>query len=72
MKRFRFTDQQIAFALQQAEQGKAVGEVIRKMRISEQTFPGPAFFSQSEDALSLAKRTTYRWGGRNIRYDLDM
>ena len=38
MKRSRFTDQQIAFALQQAEQGTAVGEVIRKMGISEQTF----------------------------------
>jgi putative transposase len=38
MKRSRFTDQQIVFALQQAEQGTAVGEVIRKMGISEQTF----------------------------------
>jgi putative transposase len=38
MKRSRFTDQQIAFALQQAEQGTAVGEVTRKMGISEQTF----------------------------------
>ena len=27
MKRSRFTDQQIAFALQQAEQGTQVGEV---------------------------------------------
>jgi len=38
MKRSRFTDQQIAFALQQAEQGTAVAEVTRKMGISEQTF----------------------------------
>jgi putative transposase len=38
MKRSRFTDQQIAFALQQAEQGIQVGEVTRKMGISEQTF----------------------------------
>ena len=38
MKRSRFTDQQIAFALQQAEQGTAVAEVKRKMGISEQTF----------------------------------
>ncbi len=37
MKRSRFTDQQIAFALQQAEQGTPVGVVIRKMGISEQT-----------------------------------
>ncbi len=38
MKRSRFTEQQIAFALQQAEQGRAVAEVTRKMGISEQTF----------------------------------
>lgn len=38
MKRSRFTEQQIAFALQQAEGGTPVGEVCRKMGISEQTF----------------------------------
>jgi putative transposase len=38
IKRSRFTGQQIASASQQAEQGTAVGEVIRKMDISEQTF----------------------------------
>jgi len=38
MKRSRFTDQQIAFALQQAEQETQVAEVTRKMGISEQTF----------------------------------
>ena len=38
MKRSRVTGQQIVFALQQAEQGTAVGEVTRKMGISEQTF----------------------------------
>src|SRR5208337_3320681 len=38
MKRSRFTDQQIAFALQQADQGAPVAEVTRKMGISEQTF----------------------------------
>ena len=38
MKRSKYTDQQIAFALQQAEQGTSVGEIIRKMGISEQTF----------------------------------
>ena len=38
MKRSRFTDQQIAFALHQAEQGTSVSEIIRKMGISEQTF----------------------------------
>ena len=38
MKRSKFTDQQIAFALHQAEQGTSVSEIIRKMGISEQTF----------------------------------
>jgi len=38
MKRSRFTDQQIAFALHQAAQGTSVGEIVRKMGVSEQTF----------------------------------
>jgi putative transposase len=38
MKRSKLSDQQIAFALQQAEQDISVGEIIRKVGISEQTF----------------------------------
>ena len=38
MKKARYTEEQIAFALRQAETGTAVAEVIRKMGISEQTF----------------------------------
>ena len=38
MKKGRFTEEQIAFALRQAETGTAVAEVIRKMGLSEQTF----------------------------------
>ncbi len=38
MKKSRYTDEQIAFALRQAETGTPVGEVLRKMGISEQTF----------------------------------
>lgn len=34
----RFSEEQIAFALRQAETGISVAEVIRKMGISEQTF----------------------------------
>ena len=37
MKR-KFTEEQIAFALKQAETGTPVVEVIRKMGISEQTY----------------------------------
>ena len=38
MKRSRYTNEQMAFALRQAESGTPVGEVCRKMGISEQTF----------------------------------
>lgn len=38
MKRSRFIEQQIAFALQQAKQGTQVAEATCKMDISEQTF----------------------------------
>ena len=38
MKKSRFTDQQVAFALQQAETGTPVEEVCRKMGISQATF----------------------------------
>jgi len=36
--RKKFSEEQIAFALRQAETGVAVAEVIRKMGITEQTF----------------------------------
>ena len=38
MKRKRYTDEQIAFALRQAESGTAVEEICRKMGVSEPTF----------------------------------
>ena len=38
MKKSRFTEDQIAFALKQAETGTPVAEVLRRMGISEQTF----------------------------------
>ena len=38
MKRSRYTEEQIAFALRQAESGAPVAEVIRKMGITEPTF----------------------------------
>jgi len=38
MKRSRFTDEQIAYALRQVESGTAVGDVCRQMGISEATF----------------------------------
>ena len=38
MKRKRYSEAQIAFALRQAESGTPVAEIIRKMGISEMTF----------------------------------
>ena len=38
MKRSRFTEEQIAFALKQQELGTAVEEICRKMGISQATF----------------------------------
>ena len=38
MKKNRYTEEQIAYALRQAELGTPVVEVVRKMGVSEQTF----------------------------------
>lgn len=38
MKKSRYTEEQIAFALKQAETGTPVAEAIRRMGVSEQTF----------------------------------
>jgi putative transposase len=38
MKRKRYSDEQIAFALRQAEGGTVIEEICRKMGISEPTF----------------------------------
>jgi putative transposase len=38
MKKKRYTEEQIAFALRQHESGTAVSEIVRKLGISEQTF----------------------------------
>ena len=38
MKRKRYTDEQIAYALRQAESGTTVTEICRKLGVSQQTF----------------------------------
>jgi putative transposase len=38
MKKIRYTEEQIAFALQQAEHGTPVAEICRKLGVTEQTY----------------------------------
>ena len=38
MKRKRYTDEQVAFALRQADSGTAVEEICRRLGVSEATF----------------------------------
>lgn len=38
MPKKRFSDEQIAFALRQAEAGTTIGEICRKMGVTEATF----------------------------------
>ena len=38
MKRKRFTEEQIAYALRQAESGRTISEVCREVGVSEHTF----------------------------------
>jgi putative transposase len=38
MKKSRFTEEQIALALRQVEGGTPVGDIVRKLGVTEQTF----------------------------------
>ena len=38
MKKSRFTEEQIAFALKQAESGTAISEITRRLGVTEATF----------------------------------
>ena len=52
MKKSRFTKEQIAFALKQAETGTPVAEICRKMGVSEPTF---CRWKKKFDGLGIAE-----------------
>ena len=56
MKKSKFTEEQIAFALKQAELGTRVEEVCRKMGFSDATFyvVGPEIFVFSQRPVVAA------------------
>jgi hypothetical protein len=66
MKKSRFTEAQVAFALRQAESGTPVAEIIRKLGISEQTFyritGWPSYFLIGADGQIIVAVP----GGENI------
>ena len=64
MKKSRFTEEQIAFALRQAETGAPAREVCRKMGISEQTFTQLAY--EVSERRTCSKRT-YGLSGQHSR-----
>ena len=50
VKKSRFTEEQIAFALKQAELGTTTAEICRKMGVSEATCYPPAEFAREHEA----------------------
>ena len=58
MKSTRFTEEQMAFALRQAEGGTPVREVCRKIGISEQTFYRPGTWKKKSAGMGA---TQLRW-----------
>ncbi len=73
MKRSRYTPEQIAFALRQAENGTSVVEVCRKMGISEQTTDPEAQLPQAggrgRTPGYLGSRRLRRCGSGRMRPD---
>jgi putative transposase len=65
MKRSRFPDQPIAFALQQAYQWTQGAEVPRKMGISEQTFD--RWKKKFEGLMPSEVRQIYQLEEENVR-----
>ncbi len=65
MKKSKFTEQQIAFALQQAKGGTNVAEVCRKMGISESTLGRLDAVRGEEASPARGKRAAAQSGRRS-------
>lgn len=63
MKRKRYTEEQIAFALRQAESGTSVSEIVRKMGISEQPFQGAGRFHKYRREVRMRR---FRGGDKDV------
>ena len=57
MPKKRFTDEQIAFALRQAEAGTTVGEICRKLGVAEATFYRWSKEDQETVRWTVSRRT---------------
>ncbi len=64
MKRKRYTDEQIAYALQQAEAGTPIKEVCRKLGVSE-TMPGESW--KLGESTTIPKDPTAHWAIELLR-----
>ena len=58
MKKTKFTEAQIVFALRQADTGTVVAEVCRKMGISEATAPAARLLQLEEKVWWLGRSRT--------------
>jgi transposase-like protein len=70
MKKSRYTDEQIAFALRQAETGTPVQEVIRKMGIAEQTFYNWKKHYGGLGPMLSSESWIFKWRNRDKRVHL--
>jgi putative transposase len=61
VKKSRYTEEQIAYALKQAETGTPVAEVIRRMGVSEQNFTAGRRSTAGWASVSHGACNSSRW-----------